>query len=275
MIHPTAVIAPEARIGAGVSIGPYAIVGPHVELGAGVVLHPHAVVDGHTKLGPGVEVFPGAAIGLRPQDLKYDGSPTVLEIGPRTILRECVTVQPGTSGTGRGRTVIGSDCLIMAYCHVAHDCVIGDRVVMANATQIAGHVQVDDGAILGGVTTIHQFVRIGKRAITGAATRVMKDIPPFTTADGHPARLYGLNTIGLKRAKMPAETIGTLKRAYRRIFLRGPWAAAIAEVEAELAPWCPEVAELCAFLRSGQRGITRAGRDRDTGADGSFSDGDA
>jgi UDP-N-acetylglucosamine acyltransferase len=223
-----------------------------------VVLHPHAIVDGHTTLGPGVEVFPGAAVGLRPQDLKYDGSPTRLIIGARTVIRECVTIQPGTSGAGAGLTTVGEGCLIMAYAHVAHDCVIGDGVIIANGAQIAGHCVVEDRAILGGLTGLHQFVRVGTQAITGAQSRVQKDVPPYTLADGHPARLFGLNVVGLRRAKMPAETILALKRAYQAIFLRGPFREALAEVEAAAA--CPEVARLCAFLRASSRGCTRASR---------------
>lgn len=256
-IHPMAVVAPGAKVGQGVRIGPFAVVGEHVELGDGCVLHPHAVVDGHTVLGAGVEVYPGAAIGLRPQDRKYDGSPTRLEIGARTVLRECVTVQPGTSGTGSGLTRIGEGCLIMAYCHVAHDCWIGDDVVMANAAQIAGHCAIEDHAILGGVTTVHQFVRIGTRAITGASARVQQDVPPFMTADGHPARLFGLNTIGLQRAGMSPETIAAIKRAYKAIFVRGPYAEAITELEATVAREVPEVARLCTFLRDSSRGVMR------------------
>jgi UDP-N-acetylglucosamine acyltransferase len=256
-IHPTAIVAPGARLGRGVRIGPYAIVGEHVELEEGAIIHPHVVIEGHTKLGPGVEVFPGAAIGLRPQDLKYDGSPTLLEIGARTILRECVTVQPGTSGDGSGKTVVGSDCLIMAYSHVAHDCVIGDRVIIANGTQIAGHCVIEDHAILGGVTTVHQFVRVGTRAITGASARVQQDVPPYMLADGHPARLFGLNIVGLRRAKLGPAAIASLKKAYKMIFLRGPYAKMIDEVERTMADGTPEVARLCAFLRSSKRGVMR------------------
>lgn len=258
-IHPTAIVASGARVGQGAKIGPYAIIGEHVQLGEGVVVHPHVVIDGYTTLGAGVEVFPGAAIGLRPQDLKYDGSPTTLEVGARTVLREAVTLQPGTSGAGSGRTVIGADCLIMAYSHVAHDCVIGDRVIIANATQIAGHCTVEDGAILGGVTTVHQFVRIGARAITGAASRVQQDVPPFMMADGHPARLYGLNLVGLKRAGFSPGAIASLKQAYKLIFLRGNYAEGLEQVERSLAQDTPEVARLCAFLRSSDRGVMRSG----------------
>lgn len=257
-IHPQALIAPGAVIGEGVSVGPFAVVGEHVRLGDGVCIHPHAVLDGHTTLGAEVQVFPGAAVGLRPQDKKYDGSPTRLSIGARTVVRECATLQPGTTGTGCGSTEIGEDCLIMAYVHVAHDCRVGDGVIVANATQIAGHVQIDDHAILGGVTTVHQFCRIGTRAITGASSRVVQDVPPFMTADGHPARLFGLNNVGLKRAGFSTEAIRALKRAYRTIFLRGPFKSAIEAIDAELGTEHAEIAELCRFLRGSERGVTRA-----------------
>jgi UDP-N-acetylglucosamine acyltransferase len=259
MIHPTAIVDPAARLGAGVRVGPYAIVGPHVVLGDGVVLHPHAIVDGHTTLGDGVEVFPGAAVGLRPQDKKYDGAPTTLVVGPRTVIRECATLQPGTTG-GSGTTRVGSDALIMAYCHVAHDCVVGDGVIMANATQLAGHVTVEDFAILGGLTNVHQFCRVGTRVITGAATRVLMDVPPYMMADGHPAALHGLNKVGLERAGFSAEAAGALKKAYRRIFVRGPYAEGLAEIEGTLAREHAEVERLCRFLRASTRGVTRAPR---------------
>lgn len=256
-IHPAAIVSAQARLGRGVKVGPFAIVGPHVTLGDGVLLHPHAIVDGHTTLGAGVEVFPNAAVGLRPQDLKYDGAPTELIVGARTVIRECATLQPGTTGGG-GKTTVGADCLIMAYSHVAHDCQVGDRVIMANATQLAGHVTVEDGAILGGLTGVHQFVRIGRRAITGAQTRVKQDIPPFVMADGHPAQLFGLNVIGLKRAGLSSEAIRALKRAYKQIFVRpGAWQDKISEVAATPGA-TPEVLELCAFLLKSERGVTRA-----------------
>lgn len=255
LVHPTAIVHAGARLGAGVKLGPYAIVGEHATLGDGVTLHPHAIVDGHTTLGEGVEVFPGACVGLRPQDLKYDGAPTTLSVGAKTIIREHATLQPGTTGGG-GKTVVGAGCLIMAYCHVAHDCVVGDGVIMANATQLAGHVIIEDHAILGGLTNIHQFVRVGRRAFTGAATRVVQDIPPFCTADGHPAKLYGLNVVGLGRAGFAEETIRALKQAYRQIFVRGPYAEQLAALrDSDVA----EVRELCAFLAGSQRGVTRGG----------------
>jgi UDP-N-acetylglucosamine acyltransferase len=255
-VHPSSVVDPAARLGRGVRIGPFCVVGPHVQLGDGVVVHSHATIDGHTTLGERVEVFPGAAVGLRPQDLKYDGSATRLVVGARTVIRECVTLQPGS--LAGALTSVGADCLIMAYCHVAHDCVVGDRVIMANGAQLAGHTIVEDGCVIGGMTTVHQFVRIGTRAITGAASRVQQDVPPFTMADGHPARLFGLNTVGLKRAGFSPETRRALKRAYRALFLGGRYAEALRELEGSLATEHPEVDQLCRFLRASTRGVTRA-----------------
>jgi UDP-N-acetylglucosamine acyltransferase len=257
-IHPLSVVDPRAKIGAGVKVGPFAVVGANVELGDRARIHPHAVVDGHTTLGREVEIFPGAAVGLRPQDRKYDGSPTRLVIGDRTVIRECATLQPGTSGHGSGLTRVGADCLIMAYSHVAHDCTVGDNVVIANATQIAGHCTIEDHVILGGATTVHQFIRVGTRAITGASSRVQQDIPPFMLADGHPARLFGLNNVGLKRARLPKETLLALKRAYKALFLRGRYAEALRELESTVALEIEQVAYLCRFLRASTRGVMRA-----------------
>lgn len=257
-IHALAVVDPSARLGEGVRIGPFAVIGPDVVLEDGVVIHPHAVVDGHTTLQAGVEVFPQASVGLRPQDLKYDGAPTRLIVGPRTVIRECATLQPGSAEGGVTR--VGADCLIMAYCHVAHDCIVGDHVVMANATQIAGHCVIEDFVVLGGVTTVHQFVRIGTRAITGASARVIQDIPPYTMADGHPARLIGLNRVGLERAGLSPETRLALKRAFRALFLRGAYQDALRELEGAPSESCAEVARLCRFLRTSERGVSRARR---------------
>lgn len=261
-IHPTAIVGDGAQFGAGVQVGPYAIIGGNVELGDGVIVHPHAIIDGHTTLGDGVEVFPGAAVGLPPQDKKYDGSPTKLIVGARTVLREYCTLQPGTVGTGCGETRVGADGLIMAYVHIAHDCVVGDNVILANATQIAGHVTIEDYAILGGVTTVHQFCRIGAHAITGAATRVVQDVPPFMTADGHPAKLFGLNKVGLDRRGFGKDAIAALKTAYKTIFVRSGYSDGLAVVESELALEHPEVDQLCRFLRESRRGVTRARNSR-------------
>jgi len=255
-IHPTAVIDPAAELSDDVEVGPYALVGPNVRLGPGVRIHGHAVVDGHTTLEAGVEVFPFAAIGLRPQDKKYDGGPSRLRVGPKSILREYVTVQPAAS-EGRA-TVVGAGVLIMAYGHVAHDCVVGDGVVMANAVQLAGHCEVHDGAVLGGLTNVHQYARIGRLAMTGAAARVSRDVPPFALVDGHPARYVGPNVVGLRRAGLPPATRAALKRALRRV-LTGPREAACTELEGDPnAP--PEVEELLAFVRASTRGLTRPRR---------------
>lgn len=257
-IHHLAVVDPNAELADGVEVGPFAVIGPNVRIGAGAIVHSHAVIDGHTTLGDGVQVFPHAAVGLPPQDLKYDGSKTTLEVGARTVIRECATLQPGSIGPNCGETKVGEDCLIMAYCHVAHDCVVGSRVILANATQIAGHCTIEDDVILGGVTTVHQFVRIGRRAFTGASTRVVMDIPPFMTADGHPARLVGLNSVGLERSGFSQEVRRSIKQSFKALFLRGGYADALTELESTLALEHDEVAELCRFLRASQRGVTRA-----------------
>ena len=262
VIHPTALVHPEAQLGAGVTVGPFSIVGPHVRLLDGVRLHGHVVVEGHTTLHDDVEVYPFAAVGLPPQDRKYDGSATTLVVGARTVIRESATLQPGSVGPGCGETTVGADCLLMAYTHVAHDCVVGDGVIMANATQIAGHCVIEDFAILGGVTTVHQFVRVGTRAITGASARVQQDVPPFTMADGHPAGLVGLTAVGLERAGVPAEARAALKRAFRALFVRGPYAEALSELERGLGAQPKEVATLVRFLSASQRGVMRTRKPR-------------
>lgn len=256
-VHPTAVVSPDAVLGPGVQVGPYAVLGDRVRLGPGVQIGSHAVVDGHTELAEDVRVFPFAAIGLEPQDRKHDGSVTRLRVGARTVLREYVTVHPASQRDGM--TEVGPDCLLMAYCHVAHDCRVGAGVVMANGAQLAGHCVIEAGAVLGGATLVHQFVRIGRLAITGAGSRVVQDVPPFLLADGHPARLVGLNRVGLERSGVPRAVRAQLKNAYRRLFREGrPWSQALGALEA--APACEEVRQLCAFLRATERGVTRGRR---------------
>ena len=258
-IHPTAIVDPRAELGRGVSVGPFSVVGPNVVLGEGCTVHAHVVIEGHTAFGPGVEVFPQAVIGMAPQDRKFDGGITRLRVGARTVLREAVTVHPGSRGA-EPVTVIGSDGLIMAYCHIAHDCRIGDRVVMANASQIAGHCVIEDGAVLGGVTTVHQHCRIGTGAMTGASSRIQQDVPPFCVADGNPARLCGLNLVGLRRDGRSPRAIAALKQAYRALFRQDRYAAALADLAA--APPSEEVRQLCAFLEQSARGVARARRRR-------------
>ncbi len=254
-IHPTAVVDPSAELGR-VRIGPYAVVGPRVVLHDDVVLDAHAVVLGPTVLGSGCRVHAFACLGGDPQDLKYRGETTRLEVGPRNTFRENVTVSRGTAHGG-GVTRIGADNLFMASSHVAHDCVVGDGCVMANCASLAGHVEVGDGAVIGGLVGVHQHVRVGRLAMLGGGAMVAQDVPPFMLVQGDRARLHGLNVIGLRRAGVASEALRALRRAYRELFQRGrPLRIAIEEVERQ-EPDVPEVRELLAFLRGSTRGICR------------------
>ena len=216
-IHPTALVASGAKIGAGVVIGPYSLVGEHVELSDGVKLISHAVVEGRTKIGSGTEVYPFASIGHRPQDLKFAGEPSTVEIGENCTIRENVTINPGTRG-GSMETVIGNNCLLMASSHVAHDCRLGNNVIVANYGGIAGHCQIGDFVTIGGMVALHQYVRIGSHAFVGAQSMVDGDVIPYGMAVGNRAKLAGLNLIGLKRRKFDREAIHRLRTAYRMIF---------------------------------------------------------
>jgi UDP-N-acetylglucosamine acyltransferase len=216
-IHPSAIVAPGARLAEDVVIGPYCIVGGKVTLGAGVVLRSHVVVDGQTTIGDGSRVFPFASIGLEPQDLKYRGEKSELVIGRNNTIREYVTMNPGTAGGGM-ITRVGDRCLFMVGAHVAHDCRIGDYVVMANNATLAGHVTVEDYAVLGGLCAVHQFVRIGKHAMIGGMSGVERDVIPYGQVMGDRARLYGLNIIGMQRRGYSREEIQELRNAYQLLF---------------------------------------------------------
>lgn len=254
-IHPLAVIQPGAELGAGVSVGPFCVVGAQVRLGDGVVLRSHVNVEGNTTLGAGCEVWPFASVGGKTQDLKYQGDAPRLVVGEHTVIRESATLSCATFDDGETR--VGSHCLIMAYCHVAHDCQIGDRVIMANAATLAGHVIVEDDAIIGGLTGIHQFVRIGRMSILGGATKAVKDVPPFMMADGVPLKIYGPNKVGLERHGKSEDVQKALKQAYRIVFRSDlPTAKALERVVAEV-PALPEVALFVDFIRSSERGIAR------------------
>lgn len=246
-IHPSALVAPGARLGEGVRIGPFCVVGPDVTLGDGVDLQSHVVVDGVTTIGPRTRVWPFAAVGCRPQDLKFRGERSTLEIGADCMIRESATLHPGTEGGG-GSTRVGDRCLIMVGAHVAHDCRLGDGVIMANNVTLAGHVEIGDGAVLGGLSAVHQFVRIGRGAMVGGVTGVEKDVIPYGSAVGDRARLAGLNMVGLKRRGLPRERLHALRAAYRAIFQGdgslADRAAAAREVHAE----SPEAQEICAFI---------------------------
>ncbi len=255
-VHATAVVAAGAHLADGVTIGPYAVIGSHVRLEDGVRIHAHAVVDGHTVVGPDSEIYPFAAVGLRPQDRKYDGSDTRLTIGRASVVREYVTIQPGSREGGLTR--IGHRTLIMAYSHIAHDCWIGDRVTIANAAQIAGHCRIEDHAVLGGVTTVHQFVRVGRHAMTGAATRTVRDVPPFMLVDGNPARVVGLNKVGLERAGYDRAGVDRLKRAFRCLYGSPTLQRGLETLTADART--PEERALVEFVASSTRGITRPRR---------------
>lgn len=253
-VHPTAVIDETADVAADVSIGPYAIVGPHVVVGSGTRIGPHAVLERDTTIGRDCRIHAGAVLGGDPQDLKYRDEDATLVVGDRTVIRECATLNRGTVASGR--TVVGSDCLLMAYVHVAHDCVIGDHVVIANAVNMGGHITIEDWAIVGGITAIHQFARIGRHAIVGGASAVRKDVPPYVKAAGNPLALYGLNSLGLERRGFPQEVRQALRRAYRLLFQSRLNVTQALERARDELPALPEVLHLLEFIERSDRGIT-------------------
>lgn len=216
-IHPTAIIEEGARLGDNINIGPYCIMGPHVTLKDNVKLHAHVVVEGHTTIGEGTEIFPFASIGTAPQDLKYAGEASILEIGKNNKIREYVTINPGTAGD-QMKTVIGDNCLLMIGAHVAHDCVLGNSVIMANNATLGGHVVVGDNAVIGGLSGIHQFVRIGEHAVIGGMSGVDNDVIPYGRVKGERAFLAGLNLIGLERRGFDKSQIKTLQKAFKQLF---------------------------------------------------------
>jgi len=253
MIHRTALVDPTAHLGADVAVGPYAIVGPHVTVGERTSIAALAVIERNTRIGAGVKVGYGTIIGNDPQDLKYKGEETWVEIGDGTIVREYCTINRGTTATGK--TAIGQRCFIMTYVHIAHDCVIGNDVILANGIQMAGHVSVEDRAIVSGLVPIHQFVRIGTYAFVGGGSRVNQDVPPFTRAVGNPVHLYGLNSVGLQRAGFSPDVKLALKRAYRLLFNSDLTVSqGIARARMEL-PQVPEVEKFLSFIEASQRGV--------------------
>jgi UDP-N-acetylglucosamine acyltransferase len=255
IIHPTAVIHPKAQIGANCRIGPYCVIGESVVLGDDCILHSHVVIDGHTRLGRGNEIFPFASIGLKTQDLKWKGGVTRTEIGEDNTFREYVTVHSATSD-GEA-TVVGSRNHILAYCHLAHNVVLGNHIIMSNVASLAGHVMVEDHAVLGGLAAIHQFCRIGKMAIVGGCSKVVQDVPPFMLADGNPAETRTVNKVGMERNGVSQEAQDALRRAYKILFREGLTISnALARIEKEL-PSLPEVHHLINFTRSSSRGISK------------------
>ena len=255
-IHTTAIIDGKAEIDGDVEVGPYCIVGRGVKIGSGSRLKSHVVVEGRTTLGRGNTIFPFASVGSIPQDLKYRGEPSELIIGDGNTIREYVSLNPGTTGGGMV-TRIGNDNLLMMYCHIAHDCILGNRNVIANGATLGGHVVIQDQVIVGGLVGIHQFVKIGSGAILGAGSMVSKDVPPFCNATGDRARLRGLNLEGLRRRGFDRPKIDTLKKAYRIIFQsKNKTSEALEKVRAEIPP-SAEIDLLIAFIEASQRGICR------------------
>ncbi len=251
-VDPLARVAPGAVLEPGVRVGPFCLVGPEVRLGPGTVLESNVVIDGDTRVGASNRFFPFSSIGLVPQDLKYRGEPSRVEIGDRNIFREGSTVHRGTEGGG-GVTRIGSDNLFMAQAHVAHDCQVGSHTVFANSATLSGHVEVQDYAVLGGFAGVHQFCRVGTHAFMGGATVATKDVLPFSMTVGDRARLYGLNLVGLRRRGLSANAIAALRQAYR-VLMRLNTSEAIRTLEAE-GPHTPEITTLLEFIRSAKRGV--------------------
>lgn len=252
-VHPTALVAEGARLAKGAEVGPFAIVGPGCEVGEGCVLGPRSTLERNVKLARNVRVGIGAVLGGDPQDLKFQGEETTVEIGEGTVIREYSTINRGTSESFK--TTVGRNCFIMSYVHLAHDCHLGDGVILANGVQLAGHVRIDDRAILSGLSAVHQFVRIGRHAFVGGCSRVSKDIPPFLKAVGNPVKLYGLNTVGLQRAGFDEATLRELKRAYRLFFNSDlNITQALERAEKDLDQ-LPEVQELRRFLEASGRGV--------------------
>lgn len=255
-IHPTAIVSPDATLADGVDVGPYSVIGPDVHIGKNTKIGPHVVIESHTDIGEENRISQFASIGGAPQDLKFRGEETRVVIGHHNTIREYVTINRSTIHD-IGVTMIGDHNLLMAYCHVAHNCKLGNRIVMANAANLAGHIHVEDYAIIGGLTGVHQFTRIGAHCIIGGASAVTKDVPPFVMASGNFAKLFGLNRIGLKRRGFTDETLGALKAAYRIIFRSSLLLTdAIRKVEAEVEG-LPEVRQFLDFIRASERGICR------------------
>ncbi|HEU0188794.1 MAG TPA: acyl-ACP--UDP-N-acetylglucosamine O-acyltransferase [Gallionella sp.] len=256
MRHPTAIIHPGAKLADDVEVGAYSIIGEHVEIGAGTVIGPHVVINGHTRIGRHNRIFQFCSLGEIPQDKKYAGEPTLLEIGDHNTIRESCTFNIGTV-QDVGVTRIGNHNWIMAYVHVAHDCQVGNNVILANCTQLAGHVTIGDFAILGGFTGVHQFVKVGAHIITGVSTVLLQDVPPFVLASGNPSVPHGINSEGLKRRGFSSASIMAIKRAYKTLYRSGlSLDEARAEIQSQLAEHA-ELQPLVDFLAASSRGIIR------------------
>ncbi|HEU0224876.1 MAG TPA: acyl-ACP--UDP-N-acetylglucosamine O-acyltransferase [Steroidobacteraceae bacterium] len=256
MIDPRAIVAPDAEIAAGVEIGAFSVIGAGVRIGAGTWVGPHAVINGPTTLGRDNKVFQFASVGDAPQDRKYRGEPTRLEVGDRNVFREFCSINRGTVG-GRGVTRIGNDCLFMAYSHVAHDCIVGDNCILSNCTALAGHVELGDWVILSGYAGIHQFCKVGAHAFLANNAAVTRDVPPYLLVAGSPAEPRGVNSEGLKRRGFDAAQIANIKSAYRLFYRSGLKLAEAQQRLAKLAATQPELAPFVEFLGASERSIIR------------------
>ncbi len=266
MISPLASIHPDARLAEGVTVEPFTTIAADVEIGAGTWVGPNVTIMGGARIGANCQIFPGAVVGAVPQDLKFAGEQTTVRIGDFTVLRECVTVNRGT--IDRGETLIGTHCLLMAYVHVAHDCIIGDHCILANTVQVAGHVEIGDYAIVGGSSAIHQFVKIGAHAMVSGGSLVRKDVPPYVKAGREPLTYAGVNSIGLRRRGFSDEAVALTQQLYRILFLGGlNTHDALAQIEQEL-PTSPERDLAVAFVRNATRGILKSPK-RGRAAEGS------
>ncbi len=257
MIHSTAIIASGAELDSSVSVGPYAVIGEQVKIGAGTTIGPHAVIEGRTEIGCDNQFFQFTSIGAVPQDLKFSGEVTYLKIGSRNRIREFVTIHLGTE-TGSGITTVGDDNLLMAYTHVAHDCVVKNHVVMANAATLGGHVEVDDYVILGGLSAVHQFTRIGCHVMASGGSMIGQDIAPYSIVQGDRARLAGLNLTGLKRRGFSPQSLTNIKKMYKIVFRSNlNLNDAVAQVEEQFDTSLGEVATYLDFLKRSERGLAR------------------
>jgi UDP-N-acetylglucosamine acyltransferase len=255
-VHPQAAVDPKAKLDSGASVGPFSVIGPDVEIGAGTVVGPHVVIQGPTRIGRDNRIHPFASLGGAPQDQKYAGEPTTLEIGDRNTIFESVTLNRGTV-QDKGTTRIGNDCWLMAYVHVAHDCTLGDHVIMANNATLAGHVDIEDWAILGGFSKVHQFVRLGAHCFTGMNVDITRDVPPYVMVSGTPVEPHGINSEGLKRRAFTTEHIRNIKNAYKVLYRSDLRLEEALQQLKILGETQPEVALMARFLEKSERSITR------------------
>lgn len=256
VIHPSAVVSAKASLGTDVHIGPFCVIEDDVVIGNGSSLLSHVVLANGSRIGQDVRLHAGSVIGTAPQDLKYAGEPTTAHIGDRTVIRECVTVNRGTTATGA--THVGSDCLLMAYSHVAHDCTVGNHVIMANSVQLGGHVHVDDWAIIGGLTGVHQFVRVGAHCMVAASSMATQDVPPYTLVGRSPLSVEGLNLVGLRRRGFSATDIDEIKFFYEVLYRKGLNVSdALRQYRGSVAEINPRVNDALMFIESSKRGICR------------------